>query len=458
MAGPSSSDERAAALARLAVWGLAVLAALFLIWPVWRAFLPLEVWGNEGWNAYHADAAASPEALYPPPDGLVVNNYPPLSFLLIGGLAWLSGDGLYVGRALSLLATLALGLSAFVIVRLFGAGRIGALVAAVWFVATMARFFDFYVGMNEPQLLAQAVMCVGLAWFLKRQMADRAVEPAVLLMVVAGFIKHNIVAFPIVALVWLALHDRRRALRAMLVGAAAAVAGLLACYAVYGGDFVAGMLMPRTYHIERALKATGRLQFVIPALVLCGIWIWAERRSAAARFSALLIAATLTTYLVQKAAAGVDENAQFDLVFATAVGIGLAVDRLPFAPLKIGWSPQRIQLLMLAVLAIRLLISTRIEFAYVVLSPDYRALAAEHARVARAEAARIAAMPGPIACSNLVVCRMAGKPFVYDHFYVSQLLKTGRRNGGDINAAMNARGIVIEPIDERAKATSLYRR
>src|SRR3954452_21315861 len=81
-----------------AVGILAGLAALVIVWPIWRAGLPLEIWGNEGWNAYNADAAAAGH-LYPPPDALIGNNYPPLSFLLIGGLARQFGDALYIGRA-----------------------------------------------------------------------------------------------------------------------------------------------------------------------------------------------------------------------------------------------------------------------------------------------------------------------------------------------------------------------
>ena len=80
---PTPADRLTAAL----IWALALLAALFLVWPVWRAFLPLEIWGNEGWNAYHADTAMRGGSLYPPPDGLVANNYPPLSFYIVGALA-----------------------------------------------------------------------------------------------------------------------------------------------------------------------------------------------------------------------------------------------------------------------------------------------------------------------------------------------------------------------------------
>src|SRR6185295_8190015 len=413
-------------LATILIWSIAALAALFLVWPVWRAFFPLEIWGNEGWNAYHADAAMRGSGLYPPPDGLVANNYPPLSYYLIGWLGRVFGDPLYVGRALSILATLGIGAAAAAVVRQFGGTRAACLIAGFWFVATMARFFEFYVGMNEPQLLGLAVMAVGLAWFLKRHAEGRAVEPAVLLMVLAGFIKHNFITLPLVALIWLWLDNWWLGLRATLIGAAAAALGLAICAVLFAPYFVADMLMPRTYHLARAISTFGRLQFILPAMVLWAVWAWHERRSKPARFTTLTIGIALSLCLLQKAGAGVDENAQFELVFATAVGIGLGYDGLLRDPLRTGWPAERISLVVLGILIIRLLISSRLEFAYVLASPQYRALAGEHAAVARAEAARVAAIPGPVACQNLVVCRMAGKPFVYDHFWITQLVETGR--------------------------------
>src|SRR5215213_5418602 len=118
------------------IWSIAALAALFLLWPVWRAFFPMEIWGNEGWNAYHADAAMRGTQLYPPPDGLVANNYPPLSYYLIGWLGQAFGDSLYVGRALSFVGTLAIGAAAAAVVRQFGGTRAACLLAGFWFVAT----------------------------------------------------------------------------------------------------------------------------------------------------------------------------------------------------------------------------------------------------------------------------------------------------------------------------------
>src|SRR3954463_7787383 len=454
-----NSVPAAARLQTILIWSIAALAALFLVWPVWRAFFPMEIWGNEGWNAYHTDAAMRGAAqLYPPPDGLVANNYPPLSYYLMGWLGRLFGDPLYIGRAVSLLSTFAIGAVAATVVRQFGGSRTGALIAGFWFVATMARFFEFYVGMNEPQLLNLAVMSAGFAWFFKRHAQGRSVEPAVLVMVLAGFIKHNFITLPLAALIWLAFDNWRLALRAALVGGAAAALGLAVCAWVFAPYFVADMLMPRTYHLARALSTLGRLQFILPAMVLWAIWAWHESRSKPARFTALLIGIALPLCLIQKSGAGVDENAQFELIFATACGIGLAYDGLRRDPLRTGWSPDRISVVVLGILIVRLLLSTRLEFAYVLFSPQYRAQAAEHAAVTRAEAARTAAIPGPVACQNLVVCRMAGKPFVYDHFWITQLVETGRMNWRQVETLARRNGIVRDDTDKRANVTSLWRR
>ena len=39
---------------------------------------------NEGWNAFQALRAVVGQTLYPPPGDLTANNYPPLSFYLVG--------------------------------------------------------------------------------------------------------------------------------------------------------------------------------------------------------------------------------------------------------------------------------------------------------------------------------------------------------------------------------------
>ena len=75
----------------------------------------------------------------------------------------------------------------------------------------MARFFAGYVGMNDPNLLALAIMAWALIWFIRCRQRGRSVIAAILLMVVAGFFKHTLLAVPATRL-WLAMSDRRLAL------------------------------------------------------------------------------------------------------------------------------------------------------------------------------------------------------------------------------------------------------
>ena len=53
---------------------------------------------------------------------------------------------------------------------------------------------------------------------------------------------------------------------------------------------------------------------------------------------------------------------------------------------------------------------------------------------------------------------MAGKPFVYDHFWITQLVETGKMNWRQIETLARRNGIVRDDTDRRANVTSLWRR
>jgi hypothetical protein len=257
---------------------------------------------------------------------------------------------------------------------------------------------------------------------------------------------------------WLSLDDRRKGLRATLFGAAVTAAGLATCAWLWSPNFVGDLLLPRTYHIDRALSFIRAGNLWLHTLALWAVWAWLERHGKAARFTILHVSASFVFFVLQRSAQGVGYNGQFDLVFALAIGVGLAFDRLPLYASRIGWDLTWTQLLIVALLVGRLIASPRMEFAYVLLSPHYRAIAATHSAAARAEAGRLAAVPNPIACWNLVICRMAGKAFVFDHFKVSQMVATGAYSWDEITALTRVQGISFEPVDPRARADSLFRR
>jgi hypothetical protein len=327
---------------------------------------------------------------------------------------------------------------------------------ALWFVATAARFFE-YVGKNDPHLPGAALSIAALAWLLRREARGRAAEPAILLMALAGFYKHSLIATPAAALLWLWTRNRALALRAAAVGVAAVGAGLALCVAVYGTDFIEQLLFPREHRLRWAFDNLGRLQWIAPALVAVLIWLRYDWGNAAARFVAIYLATAFTSYFLQKLGHGPGDNAQFELIAATAIGLGLAFDRIAAIPAAARAGALRARLVLIAILIARLLVSSRVE-VYLLAGADYRAAFARNTAVMEHEVARVRAVDGLLDCDIMTVCRRAGKPFAYDPFAMEERVRTGRLTRAELDARLKERGIRPEAIDPRAGMQSLYRR
>src|SRR5689334_10813366 len=117
---------------------IGVLAVLALVWPLARLPIHYPIEGNETWNALLAGRAMGEGELYPTIHGTVLNNYPPLSFYIVGLAGRLIGDNIIAGRLISLLSVLAIGANIAWIVRNLGGQRTPAVFAGVLFVAIMA--------------------------------------------------------------------------------------------------------------------------------------------------------------------------------------------------------------------------------------------------------------------------------------------------------------------------------
>lgn len=434
---------------------VALLAAYFLIFPLYRAFFPLEIGPNESWNAYHQDAVIAGEPLYPAPGGFTVNNYPPLSFYAIGWIAsWTGADPLFVGRVFSVLAILGLAAMIAVIIKQLGGSLTAGGIGGAWFIAFLAITFDSFVGMDDPQLFAQFIMAVALAWFLARDARKLPAEPPIFLMAVAGFWKHNIAAIPATVLLWLFLRDGRRALRPCLFAIGCVAVGLALCMVAYGPHvFIANLLGPRSYEPFRMLIALGRLQWVLPALIIAGLSAWQARHTSAGQFVGLFMAVGFVVYVVQWNADAVLTNSQFDLDIATAIGLGLAYEHVQIG----AWSRGAARTLIVAIVVLRLVATGHIESALVMFDADYRRTFSDHVAIERKEAERVAHIPGSVGCSIKQVCRLAGKAFVFDEFTVGQLIKIGVFTPASFGEALRERGITYVSSDRRASAETLRR-
>jgi hypothetical protein len=435
------------------VVALSLAATYFLAWPIWRAQFLIEIWFTESWNAYWQDAAAAWLPIYPDPDSLVGNNYPPLSFYAVGLLGKLLHiDNLYVGRWLSFAGLGAVAVEVFLAVRILTGERLGAIIAAVWYLAIMARNSATYVGANDPQIAGLAIMGAGLVWFLQQTKIGFSPAPALMVVVIGGFWKHNNVAIPLTALAWLWLSLSKYAYRSTMASAKAVVVGLATCIVVFGANFVPNLLAIRQYAWSNVVGNIGHLQWYALALLIWAAWAIFDRNSQPAKFTTLHICLALLTCIIQWFGHGVFGNAEFDFVFALAIGLGVAFNRVESNWLARRLGTNRCRDATILVLLLRLLVADRQETALLTLSPEFRESIHASERNVLVEAGMVAAIPGDVACFVKLVCRQAGKPFAVDDFKTDELVATGRAAPADIAALLEARGIAYHA---KTKATGV---
>ena len=431
-------------------WLLYILAAVSFAWPVYRVFLNIEIENNEGWNAYFADAAMGRMPLYPSAAQLITNNYPSLSFYIVGLSGRVVSDPVLAGRLLSLVATGAVAAAIALSVRRLGGTKVAAIISASFYVATMSRFFMSYVGMNEPQLLGEAIMAFGFLGFLVARSRDRGYIGPVVVMALTGFVKQNVIAVPLTALTWLGLNRRREFGKCVCAAAVVIVTGTAICYTLYGSAFFFNMLSPRHYSVKRSLQSYQELQWISVGLLACACNGWASWRCPNVRLCSCFITIALASFFLQKTGDGVDLNAQFDLVIAISIGLGLAYTQVPLWPLARRFSPARSQTILLLAIFARLLVSKQFQPVRVVADPSFRAEIAARQRVMAEEVERVRRMPGDVLCP-LLVSYEAGKPFVVDTFNAEERISAGVLPKNAITGRVAEGYLTIVEVDERAR-------
>jgi hypothetical protein len=383
------------AAAALALVSLALLTRNILAIP---AHVPLDP--NEGWNAAHALAAVTGQGLYPSPQALMVNNYPPLSFYLIGALARHGGDVIVIGRWISLAAYLAVASGMAAVLRRMDCRPRAVFLGTLFFAALLLVTSD-YVGMDDPQLLGHAVQLIALLILLRER-----VMIAAALFAASLFIKHNLLALPLAAGLWLLLQDRRAGLHFLLWGLAFALSGLVLFQLSFGTGLIAQLTSPRLASLANIGTAVTHLWWaVLPAIAMTGLW--PDRHSL---FCSLYAAVALLLGLIFAAGDGVDANAFFDLGIALSLALGLVVER--------GRWP-----VLAAASAVPLLI-----FLASNLRDNNFFFTRAFAQSSTRDIAFLKSHNGPALCDQLSLCLWAGKGAEVDVFNIGEAIKAGARD------------------------------
>lgn len=382
------------------LWSLLAVTGLVALWLLTRNIIaiphhvPLDP--NEGWNAAHALAAT----LYPPPQALMVNNYPPLSFYFVRILIRHGADPVIVGRWISLAAFLCAGAGIAAVLRALGC-HIRGIACAVLFFAAVLLIASNYVGIDDPQMLGHALQLAALLLLLR----ERPVTSA-LLFAASLFVKHNLLAMPLASALWLLLLDRRAGLEFLLWGMAFALAGLVAFQLGFGTSLLGQLASARLSSLANLTTAVSHLWWIIvPGIALAGLW--PDRN---ALLCTLYAVAALVLGLIFAAGDGVDANAFFDLAIALSLGLGLTIEG--------GRWP-----ILAAAAPLPLLLFLGFGFQ----DNNYfftRSFAATSAR----DIAFLQSRPGPALCDQISLCLWAGKKAEVDVFNVGEQIKTGARD------------------------------
>jgi hypothetical protein len=424
--------------ALLAVLAIPLLVALGAL--VYRSTLYIPLNYNEGWNAFQTAAAMSGRVLYPPPNALITNNYPPLSFFIVGAVASVLGDAVFAGRAVSWLAFLAVAGLIGAILRRAGNDWFAALFGAMFFVGYAVVYFSNYVGMDDPQWLAHAVMMLGLYIYIRAPEKPLSGVVTGVLMSVALFVKHNVVALPLVLFLWLLFHDRRAGWRFAVAGLVTGLAGLALCGALFGTDFFRGLLAPRTYsRVEIFRRGVTHLSQMQIPLAIAALGAVSIRDRYFTLFLGYL-AASLLIGLIQLSGAGVAYNAMFEAVIALSLCLGHLAGKWRARPLRL-WT--------IAACAGALLVAVGLDGnqrIYLV-RPWLQDENAKQASTLRA-IQLLAGHPGRAVCEAIVLCYWAHKDFEFDPFNYNQGVRAGLKDADAMVQRIESRvysGIQIMP-------------
>jgi hypothetical protein len=388
---------------------------------------------NEGWNVYNAQRFLAGEVVYDD-DLWRVNNYPPVSFLVVGGLDRVVGDLLLSGRLVASLSFAALS-----VLAAMATARLGGKLREALFAGACALGFSYlaapdWIAVDDPQTLAEAIMLGGLVVHLGGPAGRARLAATAGLVMLAGFTKHNLVAIPIAITLDLAIRSRRH-----LPFWLAACAGLAAIFWALtvlgaGGSFLAHVLQPRTFawwsvefHLFRFLTIFAA---PIALTVLFSTRLFTRDRLVLAAYGAVAI----TAGALLSGFEGASYNMLQDAAVFLSVAAGLLVHELRYA----GAAALVPFLLSLPILA-------RVPHELAELGHPERVLQAarDAERSFLADATYVADRHGAAICESLLLCHRAGLPFTLDPFNSRQYILAGRLDQGPLIARVAAQEFAV---------------
>lgn len=320
----------------VAIAGLALAWLSGAVGPSYALFRWIPNGYNEGWNAYWAEVAWQGGPLYPAVNSPISNNYPPLSFYIVGALGRLIGDNIFAGRVLALLSLIAIAVNVFAWLRLSQVSRAAAAFGAALFLAAFSIYAPAYMTMNDPQLMAHALMMTSAVVLWRYDFSRKALIIAAVLMVLAGCVKHLLIALPLAVTVWIGLYRRELLVRWLITCMSVLAVALIALYYTQGAIFFHDMASSRLYSRVLVKSGVRRVWESFGFLVVLSGTAGLALVSPLSRDDARHRAAFVLLYLVLAAGIGalaaggkgVDRNAFFDVLIAASMAVAVGIEHV----------------------------------------------------------------------------------------------------------------------------------
>jgi hypothetical protein len=405
-------------------------AVLLPIGNLISAGFTFEINYNEGWNVYNTARLIKGEIIYDD-NYWRVNNYPIGSFLIVACANLFFQNLLLSGRLAALTSFATIGILAAIATRRFGAARSDAV-----FGAGCAMGFCYLVAPNwimadDPQSLGEAIMLGALVNYIARTPDRLSVLLTAFLVVLGGFVKHNLVAIPAAITLDLAIRAPRRLL--FWLGCCAGfVAGFLGLtQLVAGSDFIGHLLSPRIfawcgarYHLMKYLRLLkfplAAVAFSAPSILTSDHMILAVWGMAAIGTATILSGFEGTSYnMFQDAAVflGIAASVMISKLRKrdiTSRFAGVLSIVLPF-------------LIAEPILARVPDIAAQAYHSRAILDADRK-----RQELFLADAEYIAEGHGSAICESLLLCYVAGQPFILDPFNSRQYMLSGRLDQAEL--------------------------
>jgi len=141
-------------------------------------------------------------------------------------------------------------------------------------------------------------------------------------------------------------------------------------------------------------------------------------------------------------------NAQFDLIIAVAMGLGLAFTQISLWPVARTLRSGQAQAILLLVVCVRLLVSKQLQPVRLIFDRSFIDEISIREQAMTDSVERVRRIPGDVLCGALVSYR-AGKPFAVDAFNVEQRILAGALPRDAIIARVAAGTLTIVAVDKQ---------